>query len=212
MPDPQSDAEPPSTDALISAENPGAAQTLSESKARLHVLFEEGEEAVPNGVTPEFMQQCCQAALDGQCSLSLDEAAVIEVSVQLLDTQAMRALNQQYRQKDSPTNVLSFASGLPLMSSESEGESEYGESFAGGLLVLGDLVLCPAVVDREAQEQGKPLLHHWAHMLVHGSLHLCGHDHEEDQEARLMEAAEIRILSGLGIPNPYVVENAVNGQ
>jgi len=212
MPDAQSDAEPPSTDALTSTQTVGAEQMLSKSKARLQILFEEGEEAVPTGITPDFMQQCCQAALSGQTSLSLDEVAVIELSVQLLDTQAMRELNHQYRQKDSSTNVLSFASGLPLMSSEAEGGDEEDETSAGGFLVLGDLVLCPAVVAREADEQGKPLLHHWAHMLIHGSLHLCGHDHEEDQEARLMEAAEVRILSDLGISNPYVVDNAVNGQ
>ncbi len=208
MPDSQSDAEPPSSGALNATAMAGEGW-LPGSQAQLHILFEQGDESVPEGLTEDFMRQCCQAAFAGQALLPLMDVATLELSVQLLGSQAMRELNQQYRDKDRATNVLSFASGLPLMMDEPETDDQ---APMGGLLVLGDLVLCPEVVGDEALEQGKPLLHHWAHMLVHGSLHLCGHDHEVEQEAQLMEAAEIRILSGLGIPDPYAVENVVNGQ
>ncbi len=208
MPDSQSDAEPPSSSALNATAMPGEGW-LPGSQAQLHILFEQGDESVPEGLTEDFMRQCCQAAFAGQTLLPLKDVATLELSVQLLDSQAMRELNHQYRDKDRATNVLSFASGLPLMMDEPDADDE---TATGGLLVLGDLVLCPDVVGDEALEQGKPLLHHWAHMLVHGSLHLCGHDHEVEREAQLMEAAEIRILSGLGIPDPYAVENVVNGQ
>lgn len=208
MSDSQSDAEPPSTGALNST-RAAADGALPESNTRLHIMVENGDESVPEGLTEGFMRQCCQAAFGGQSLLPLADVATLELSVQLLGSQAMRELNQQYRNKDRATNVLSFAAELPIMSDEPETDSE---SPGGGLLVLGDLVLCPEVVANEAQEQGKPVLHHWAHMLVHGSLHLCGHDHEGEQEALMMETAEIRILSGLGIPDPYAVENVVNGQ
>lgn len=205
---PDSDAEPPSTGALPETVMSGA-EPLQESAAQLNILFEQGDAAVPDGLTETFMRQCCQTALSGQSLLSLSEVATIELSIQLLDKQAIRELNHQYRDKDRATNVLSFAAELPLMMGMPDADEE---SPAGGLLVLGDLVLCPEVVADEAQQQGKTLLDHWAHMLVHGTLHLCGHDHEVEQEAQLMEASEIRLLSGLGIPNPYASENAVNGQ
>ncbi|MGQ7843841.1 rRNA maturation RNase YbeY [Granulosicoccus sp. 3-233] len=208
MPDSQSDAEPPSTHALTFTTMDGE-DGLPGSETRLQVLFEPGDESVPEGLTETFMQECCRTAFGEQSLLSLKDVAVLELSVQLLDTQAMRELNRQYRHKDRPTNVLSFASELPLMLDEPDPGPQMP---AGGLLVLGDLVLCAAVIAEEAREQDKPLLHHWAHMLVHGCLHLCGHDHEVEAEAQLMEAAEIRILSELGIPDPYAVENAVNGQ
>lgn len=208
MTDKRADSEPPSIDALTSTAN-SAGGLLAEQGVQLQILFEQGEESVPEGLTEDFMQQCCQAAFAAQSLLSMEGVALLELSVQLLDAQAMRQLNQQYRQKDRATNVLSFASGLPLMVDEPDAGDV---APAGGMLVLGDLVLCPEVVASEAQEQHKPLLHHWAHMLVHGSLHLCGHDHEVEQEALQMEAAEIRILSGLGIPDPYAAEHVVNGQ
>lgn len=112
-----------------------------------------------------------------------------EVTVRLVDEAESRELNSRFRRKDSPTNVLSF----PL-----EVRAESGES------VFGDLAICAPLVEREAGEQGKEPLAHWAHLVVHGMLHLAGYDHREDEEAERMEALERDILRELNFPNPYV--------
>jgi probable rRNA maturation factor len=104
-----------------------------------------------------------------------------------------RALNRRWRGKDHATNVLSF------------GAEPTG---LRGPAPLGDLVICAPVVAREAREQGKPLPAHWAHMVVHGVLHLRGHDHERAREAREMEALEVEILGRLGFGDPYRSEAA----
>lgn len=122
------------------------------------------------------------AALKSQ---ELEEA---EVSLYIVDEAESQELNAQYRGKDKPTNVLSFPADIH-------------EDV--GIPLLGDLVVCAPVVEREAQEQGKTLEAHWAHMLVHGSLHLLGFDHIEDDEAETMEALETEIITGLGFPAPY---------
>ena len=113
-----------------------------------------------------------------------------ELAVRIVDEAESRELNRTYRGKDRPTNVLSFPMpappGVPVQS-------------------LGDLVICAPLVAREAQEQGKSLEAHWAHLVVHGVLHLLGHDHERPEAAEAMEALEVRILAGLGYPNPYEV-------
>lgn len=111
-----------------------------------------------------------------------------ELSVRIVDAEEGRALNRDYREKDYATNVLSFPAELPP---------------GVPLPILGDLVLCAPVIAREAEEQGKPLKHHYAHMLVHGVLHLLGHDHMDEAEAEAMEAIEREVLAGLGIPDPY---------
>ena len=111
-----------------------------------------------------------------------------ELSVRIVDADEGRALNRDYRDKDYATNVLSFPAELPP---------------GVPLPILGDLVLCAPVIAREAEEQGKPLKHHYAHMLVHGVLHLLGHDHMDEAEAEAMEAIEREVLAGLGIPDPY---------
>lgn len=111
-----------------------------------------------------------------------------ELTIRIVDADESRALNRDYRGKDSPTNVLSFPAELPP-------EVE--------IPLLGDLVICAPVVAREAGEQGKPLAAHWCHMVVHGCLHLLGYDHVEDEQAEAMEALETRILARLGYPNPY---------
>ncbi len=111
-----------------------------------------------------------------------------ELSVRIVDADEGRALNRDYRDKDYATNVLSFPAELPP---------------GVPLPILGDLVLCAPVVAREAEEQGKPLKHHYAHMLVHGVLHLLGHDHMDEAEAEAMETIEREVLAGLGIPDPY---------
>ena len=111
-----------------------------------------------------------------------------EVSVRLVTEEEMTRLNHQYRGRDSATNVLSFPADLPA-------DLEHP--------LLGDIVICSAVVAREAVEQGKGEQQHWAHMLVHGCLHLLGYDHVDAQEAELMESLETTILQSLGYPCPY---------
>ncbi|WP_337840838.1 rRNA maturation RNase YbeY [Rheinheimera sp.] len=114
-----------------------------------------------------------------------------EVTIRIVDEDESRQLNFDYREKDKPTNVLSFPFELP------PGVDE--------LPLLGDLVICAAVVATEAAEQGKALHHHWAHMVVHGCLHLLGYDHIDDADAEEMEQEEIQILATLGIENPYIL-------
>ena len=118
-----------------------------------------------------------------------DEA---EISLRIVDIEEGAELNQQWRNKSGPTNVLSFPSELPP-------ELE--------LPLLGDLVVCAPVVEKESQQQSKTLQAHWAHMIVHGTLHLLGYDHIEEQEAEAMESLEIEILETLGFPNPYQDDN-----
>ena len=116
-----------------------------------------------------------------------------DLAVRIVGSKEGRALNHHYRGKDYATNVLSFPAELP-------------EGLPKGvkLPLLGDLVLCAPVVAREAREQGKPLNAHYAHLTVHGCLHLLGWDHEDAQEAEAMEQLEREILAGLGLPDPYL--------
>jgi len=115
-----------------------------------------------------------------------------ELSIYIVDDAEGQALNLQYREKDYTTNVLSFPADLP-------------EEL--DLPLLGDLIVCAPVVEREAVEQGKTLQAHWAHMLVHGTLHLLGYDHIEDDEAETMEALETQIVTRLGFPAPYASDD-----
>lgn len=120
---------------------------------------------------------------------ALDEAHKERlVSIRLVDEDESQELNHQYRGKDKATNVLSFPSELP--------------DFVDDPL-LGDLAICASVVIREAREQGKAIAAHWAHMTIHGTLHLQGYDHINDADAEEMESLEIAILAELGYPNPY---------
>ncbi|MDJ0792705.1 MAG: rRNA maturation RNase YbeY [Woeseiaceae bacterium] len=114
-----------------------------------------------------------------------------EVSVRVVSKEEIRQLNRDYRDKDQPTNVLSFPSG-PI-----EGLPDDEP------VPLGDIVVCASVVAAEAAAQGKRLQDHWAHMLVHGTLHLMGFDHQEESEAAEMEGKETKILTGHGLPDPY---------
>jgi probable rRNA maturation factor len=107
-----------------------------------------------------------------------------QVAIRLVDEQEGRTLNSEYRGKDYATNVLSFP-------------------YEAEPLLMGDLVICPAVVAREAAEQGKPLTAHYAHLTVHGMLHLRGRDHENEGDAQAMEDEERKILAALGYPDPY---------
>jgi probable rRNA maturation factor len=121
-----------------------------------------------------------------------DERRASEITIRVVGYDESKALNAQYRHQDKPTNVLSFPSDLPP-------ELQ--------IPLLGDLVVCAGVVEREAHEQGKSLTAHWAHMVVHGTLHLLGYDHECDADAEEMEALETRILGQLGFPAPYESES-----
>jgi probable rRNA maturation factor len=111
-----------------------------------------------------------------------------ELTIRIVDREECRRLNRQYRGQDAPTNVLSFPADLP------------GEI---GLNLLGDILICAPQVAEEALAQGKPEPAHWAHLTIHGVLHLLGYDHEQEAEADAMEALEIALLESLGIPNPY---------
>jgi probable rRNA maturation factor len=118
-----------------------------------------------------------------------DKAEDLEATILLTDDAAVRELNRLWRGKDNPTNVLSFPADLPTL----PGEPRH----------IGDIALAYETLSREAQAEGKTLAHHMAHLVVHGVLHLLGHDHERDDEAEAMEAAEISALEALGIANPY---------
>ncbi len=119
----------------------------------------------------------------------------VEVTVRYVEPEESRDLNAQFRGKDRPTNVLSFPASV---------EPGLPQPVEPGLpAYLGDLVICPAVVEAEAAEQDKSRRAHHAHMVVHGILHLLGYDHLTDEEADRMESIEIRALASLGHPDPY---------
>ena len=114
-------------------------------------------------------------------------AAGAELAVRVVAAAESKRLNARYRGRNQPTNVLSFpASGPP-----------------GAVRPLGDLVICASVVRAEAREQHKAIKAHWAHLVIHGALHLLGYDHERDEEARRMERREVAVLKRFGITNPY---------
>jgi probable rRNA maturation factor len=146
------------------------------------------------------LQIACQNAdnLPAEADFQRSLAAVVakfqpdaEVTIRLVDNDESQMLNSTYRGKDKPTNVLSFPFEAP------EGLE---------LPLLGDLVICRQVVEQEAKEQNKILFAHWAHMVVHGSLHLLGYDHISDDEAEEMESLETEIMQELGYPDPYISE------
>jgi probable rRNA maturation factor len=109
-----------------------------------------------------------------------------ELGIRVVDSRESRALNGRWRGRDKPTNVLSFPASPDLRGRE-----------------LGDLVVCAPVVAREAREQGKRLAAHWAHMVVHGTLHLLGYDHARAADAKRMEGRERALLARLGFADPY---------
>lgn len=115
------------------------------------------------------------------------------VSLKIVSANESQALNRDYRGKNKPTNVLSFPAELPP---------------GINLPLLGDLAICAEVVAQEATAQNKPLTNHWAHLVVHGVLHLLGYDHIDDHDAERMEVREVTILDGLGIPDPYACQTS----
>jgi len=147
-------------------------------RLRLSVQRETRERGLPSTA---LLARWAQAALAGS------GAGVAEVNIRLVDAGESRRLNRRYRHKLRPTNVLSF----------------HYDPAPGRTGLCGDLVICAPVVAAEATAQGKVRRAHWAHLVVHGILHLRGHDHIDSRDAEVMEAAEIRILKRLGFPNPY---------
>ena len=126
--------------------------------------------------------------LNSAVSLFQKEA---EVTVRIVDEPESNQLNLDYRGKDKPTNVLSFPFEAPP---------------GIEISLLGDLIICRQVVEQEAIEQDKPLFAHWAHMVVHGSLHLLGYDHIDDDDADEMESIETEIMQKMGYEDPYIAE------
>lgn len=124
------------------------------------------------------------------------EGVLIEVAVRLTDDAEMQRLNRDYRGLDKPTNILSF----PMLAPE---ELPRRFDLDDRDLLLGDLALAAETVAREAAERGISIEDHVTHLVVHGTLHLLGHDHEEEAEAEAMEALETRILAGMGLADPY---------
>lgn len=150
----------------------------------------EVQRVIESGYIPDDMvlQQWLEQAL-------VDYGDDAEVLVRIVGTQEMCALNAQYRHRQGTTNILSFPFDAP--------------DAVAGLFLLGDLVVCAAVLEREAEAQQKTLNDHWAHIIIHGILHLLGYDHVNEGDALEMEAKEILILRQLNIENPYQ-EQAVN--
>jgi len=155
----------------------------------IDVINDSSASALPS---TEQLQQWCETVVR---HLPPSEKPVT-VGLRIVDETEGREINNQYRGRDYATNVLSFGSELPDVVLDTLEE-----------IPLGDLVVCAQVVEREASEQGKTLLAHWAHMLVHGLLHLQGYDHETDDEAGVMEGLETRILADLGFNNPYRLDD-----
>ncbi len=136
-----------------------------------------GENDVPE---PALLQEWATAAY-------LNSVPAV-ASMLVTDIDEMQQLNKQYRDKDKPTNVLSFPMQSPV---------------EAGVFLLGDIALCAPVIKQEASQQSKSEMSHWAHMVVHGMLHLQGYDHIKNDEAEEMEQLEIKILNQLGFSNPY---------
>jgi probable rRNA maturation factor len=126
--------------------------------------------------------------LEAWAETALEDEPRRELVIRIVDETESRQLNRDFRGRDRPTNVLSFPFDAPPQVPDAH---------------LGDLVICAPVVQREAMEQNKPVFHHWAHMVIHGVLHLRGYDHMDDGEAEVMEAREQELLAGLSIPDPY---------
>ena len=129
------------------------------------------------------------ASLVRAAEAALTRAAVRgALTVRIVERDEMQAMNAQFRGKDTPTNVLSFSQDV---------------NDENGTALLGDILLCADVVEREAHDQGKTVAAHYQHMVVHGTLHLLGYDHIDDADAQRMEQLECEVLSTLGISDPY---------
>jgi len=148
-------------------------------------LASENQQALPDLVE---IEKWISATIIAGSDKIRDDA---ELTVRIVDIEESQQLNHQYREKDKPTNVLSFPFQNPPGIT---------------LPLLGDLVVCKQVVEKEAIEQQKTLTSHWAHMLIHGTLHLLGYDHIDDDEAATMESIETKLMIELGYSDPYLSE------
>lgn len=128
---------------------------------------------------------------------SSEQCPETEMTIRIVDEAESHELNLTYRGKDKPTNVLSFPFEVP------EGIK---------LPLLGDLVICRQIVEQEAAEQHKSVIAHWAHLTIHGTLHLLGYDHINDDEAEEMESLETQIMQHLGFEDPYLSEKLINSE
>jgi probable rRNA maturation factor len=162
----------------------------------LEVDIEADEEWDSSTDWPLLARRAAEAAVAESAFPQLAESErPVELSVRLTTDEDVRALNAHWRGKDKPTNVLSFP-----MSEQYEIEQADED---GPELMLGDIVLARGVCEREAADKAIPVERHAAHLLVHGTLHLLGHDHRDDNEAAGMEQREVRALARLGIADPY---------
>ena len=164
----------------------------------LEIDIESDEEWDSSTDWPLLVRKAAEAAVAESAFPQLAESGrAVELSVRLTSDEDVRALNAHWRGKDKPTNVLSFP-----MSEQYELEQADED---GPELMLGDIVLARGVCEREAAEKEIPFERHASHLLVHGTLHLLGHDHGDDRDAADMESREVRALARLGIDDPYLV-------
>ncbi len=155
---------------------------------RVFVQYASSDSGTP---TVAFLERCVQSAF--AAGAGAGEGTGGELVVRIVDEAESAMLNERYRGKPGPTNVLAFPPGeIPALEDEP--------------VPLGDIVICAPVVAREAAAQGKTAEAHWAHMVIHGCLHLQAYDHMTDDEARRMEARERELLAGLGVGDPYAAE------
>lgn len=147
------------------------------------------QNAAPDQPTPSSisLRRWAKAALR-------DHRTPASLTIRVVTSDEMIALNHQYRKKSSVTNVLSFPCEMP----NPHEDIDY----------LGDIAVCAEVVNQEARDQQKTIESHWAHMMIHGTLHLLGYDHVHDDDAIIMETIEIECLADLGYPNPYLMKEA----
>lgn len=150
---------------------------------QIEVQYQSKETPLP---TESMFQKWVEVVLAAH-TIKISEES--EMTLRIVDEEESQSLNAQFRGKNKPTNVLSFSYSDEEMPSQDP--------------LLGDLVLCAPVIKKEALEQHKTMEAHWAHMVIHGSLHLLGYDHETSEQAEKMEPLEIALLNTLGFANPY---------
>jgi len=178
-----------SRSSVVAARKPVSATPATE----IAIQFATGRKGVPGPVLLRRWADAAVRQIPVTKQLRRPLRAGSAVSIRVVGAAESKRLNAAWRGKDKPTNVLSFPSGL----------TRTPQLAASDPYPLGDLVICAPVVAREAREQGKMPHAHWAHMVVHGVLHLLGYDHEIDQDAGVMEAREVNLLATFGYPNPY---------